>query len=306
MESKAFILGKSNYYTEMLREKILKYSYRMKITLASVFVILVLCVLLALSIHMMYGRFQRYFFIGDPDFDLPLSRSRWRDTIWNPQSGSYVTVSNGICELYYSETRGENWGASILFQGRYPHNGIQWLPLIVGDSEQTAKDEDFCSFSGHVPKGKFLLETRFKVVQRTFQHDVGFDDPKGNIGLDLMCSINDLDYDQESRSCVHIGIIFGGFVWNGDVFEDAAEGTEWVERNAIYDPDIHVSLFVHKVSALSTWQTVVLDLGEIINRVFVLLQTDNIHKLNVYGLQLYVEGVGVDVKAQFDYIRTKV
>lgn len=282
----------------------------MKGLIGSILFILVLCVgFLALPIikeTIYYGRFQRYFFIGDDDFVGLLGHSRWRDTIWNPQSGSYVTVSNGIAEFYYNETTGDNWGASILFQGAYPHYGIKWLPLLIGRNEAEAKDEEFVIFKADRPidKGNLWLETKFKVMDRNFRHDVTGDDPKGNVGLEFLASVNDMSYDE--HWCVRVAVVFSGFIWNGSAFEEVSKDIYYIQRGALYDEDVHVTFWVHEISALDTWQIVKFDYGKLINKVFELLEDDGVEKLTVYGFQLYAEGIGVDVKAQFDYVRTMV
>jgi len=210
-----------------------------------------------------------------------------------------------VAELLYNETTGEYWGASILFQGKYPHSGPKWLPLLVGRTEDEAKDSEGACFRGDkpIPRGKYWLKAKFMLVEREFNVQPDFDDAKGNVGLEFLCQINDLDYD---FMALRIAVVFSGFIWNGTGFEEVGKDTYWVQRKGLYDNDIHIAFFVHEISGLNEWQVIAVDLGEIINRAFSLVEEEGVEKITIRGFQLYVEGLGVSVKAKFDYVKTRV
>lgn len=248
-----------------------------------------------------------YFFFGDTEFVTPLSQGRWKTTIWNFQSDSYVKLENGIVELQYCEYTGNYWGASILFQGKYPKGGIGHLPLLSGRNEKEVKETDGITFLRNypIPKGKYWLETRFIVLNRTFLHEVAFDKAKYNVGIDLMFAVNDFDYEDLTAPVVHAGLIFSGEIWQDGLGWIKVEiGDEWVFKDE--EQRFHVSMFVFKISNVNEWQVCRVDFGEYLNRIFVLLQRENVNKLTLKGVQVYAESIGAKIQAKIDYIRTVV
>lgn len=248
---------------------------------------------------------KEYFFIKDPEFFSGLDNFQWKDSIWNPQGGSYVKMQNGILELFYNETEGIDWGNSQVFQGEYPRHQAKWGSLLVGENEETAEErEDGVTFDEKIPEETFWLKAKFKVISRKFNVDPVDDDPKGNIGLEVLCQFNDADYDKDFA--LRIGVMFGGFVWNGTTFNEVAKGTEWKMNGTTYDPDLHFLTWVHEITEVGEWQSVVIDYGKIFNRVFDAFEGDGLKSMTIRGLQLFAEGIGIQVKTQFDSVKTEI
>jgi len=236
---------------------------------------------------------------------MPLGFSNWKDTIWNEQGNSYVKIENGIADLFYNEKTGE-WGASILFQGKYPHSGYRWRKLLVGETLENAEFQDCAIFLSKYPieRGKYWLEAKWKLVERKFNINPLIDDAKGNVGIEFIAQINDLNYDADYCNCVRIAIVFCGFKWNGSDFEEIKKGEYWIQKGGLYDRDFHITFFVDELREIGKWQATKVDLGYYINKVFELLKDEGVEKLSIRLIQLYVEGVGVALNAQFDYVRT--
>ena len=131
-------------------------------------------------------------------------------------------------------------------------------------------------------------------------------EPKGNVGFELICQINDLDYNAEYRNNIRIAFVFSGFVWNGSEFEEVEKGIYWVQRKGIYDPDIHITFFVDEVKRVGEWQFTEIDLGYYINRAFELVKDEGVSSLTVRCIQLYAEGIGIYINAQFDFVEIQL
>lgn len=247
------------------------------------------------------GTARQYFFITDPEFTSVLI---WKESIWNPQGGSYVNASDGILELFYNETEGKDWGNSQVFLGKYPRHQAEWVPLRVGENEDKAVIDGYATFDGKIPEETFWLKAKFKVTSRGFNVYPVDDDPKGNVGMEVLCQFNTIDYD--SDFALRIGVMFSGFVWNGSAFNEVEKGTEWIMRGTQYDPDLHFLTWVHEMNKIGEWQSVVIDYGSIFNRVFDAFAGDGLQSITVKGLQVFAEGIGVDVKTQFDHVKTEV
>jgi len=248
--------------------------------------------------------YQDYVFIGDEDFIMDLGFSRWKDTIWNEEGGAYSEIENKIADLFYNETDGDSWGASILFQGEYP-NGIKYRKILGGVSEDKAKEVDYVSFSSKypIPKGKYWLEAKWRLVDREFNVKPSFDDAKGNMGIEFIGQIGDYPY---SKKAVRIAFVFCGFAWNGSDFEETPKGSHFIEKKGLYDNDVHITFFIDELKNLNEWQTTRIDLGSYINQVFELLEDEGITELKIRLIQIYVEGIGVSIHGQYDYVRAWV
>jgi hypothetical protein len=224
------------------------------------------------------GTARQYFFITDPEFTSVLI---WKESIWNPQGGSYVNASDGILELFYNETEGKENEDKAVINGYATFDGV-----------------------GKIPEETFWLKAKFRVISRGFNVYPVDDDPKGNVGMEVLCQFNDVDYDNDFA--LRIGVMFSGFVWNGSAFNEVEKGTEWIMRGTQYDPDLHFLTWVHEMTKIGEWQSVVIDYGSIFNRVFDAFAGDGLQSITVKGLQVFAEGIGIDVKTQFDYVKTEI
>jgi len=267
---------------------------------------------------------QNYFFMGEndeEDFNISFPRSRWNPFIWHGsendslKANSRVMIENGVLDLFNNETTGRDWGSSIVIQGRFPHDDrrLRARQLLVGPEKSRAEDKEYCEFQRvrSIPQRSFWLEVRLRFERRVVEREevdvLRAESPSGDVGIDLIFAINDLDYDGTpygQRCCVHFDIIFAGFRFNGSWIE-ISEGTVRIFEDGGYgDGDIHVSYYVYRWRMDGRWQTVQVDIGRLINELFANLSKYDVEKLRLYGWQLYVDGIGLSVNVQFDYMRT--
>ncbi len=254
---------------------------------------------------------QEYFFIGDESFSISdLAHSRWKIHYWNKQANSYVNVTNGIADLFYNETTGSDWGCSALIEGAMPHGWFSHLPILVGATKDKAENKLYCEFEKGKKLRGYILEAKVKFVSRNFEHEITdntkSDVPKGNVGIDFMFAINDLNYyaPESERVCVHLDLYFASFRYENGEFKENNVGDFFIVDECGYDKDIHVGWVIGEWIDDGEWHIIRVDLGDIIYKLFGKLESYGISKLRCHVWQLYIEGIGVSVHAQFDYIKT--
>ena len=177
----------------------------------------------------------------------------------------------------------------------------------MGYSQNKLLEDEECVFvRNRIPKGVFWLKARFIILERNYKANPSFDEPKYNVGFEIMAQINDDDY-HEGRA-LRIAIVFSGAIWNGSSFNEVDKDTWFIQNGGLYDNDVHVVFFVHEITELNKWYVVVVDLGNTINKALNLLRNEglDIKKITIRGLQLYAEALGCEIKAKFDYIKTYV
>lgn len=270
---------------------------------------------------------QQFFFFEDPDFQIEsnsLSR-KWNSTIWNPGSGSgsYAEISSELARFRYDETTGRDWGAAILFQGKYFHNIGNWSRILGGTNETSAKRAEGISFDKDFKPKNYLISTRLKITERRFNREViseRHSTPKANIGVELMASFACVGSDgrlHESNyfnpgnvtSSVRIAILLASFSWDGSKFvhKPIQHNRDYFvpAGSSFYDADYHIGFIRGYMPNLDEWYEFNIDLGEMISLAFHVLNNEgpgNIEMIIVRGVQVYAEAIGVSVSTIIDYV----
>ncbi|MFQ6086520.1 MAG: hypothetical protein ACE5OV_00705 [Candidatus Bathyarchaeia archaeon] len=275
---------------------------------------------------------QSYFFFQDPDF-LNDSRSlmkKWTEWTWKGQgqvsAGSFSNITNGVAWLKNVEDTGTSWSSSVVFQGRMPENWRVWGKLLGGKDLATAKPVEGVTFHRDfpIPKGKFFLETKVKLINRTYLASVSesvASAPKGDVGIALMCSFEYIGKDGKIHGsnyeapdagrikAVHIDVLFSSFYWSGSTWIP-------IQYNNLfgtpYDLDYHISITVqNQITEVGVWKEITVDMAEIFSKTYDLISrygwgTKDVISITVHGIQVYVDGIGISLEAQYDYIKTTV
>lgn len=281
---------------------------------------------------------QEYFFFQDSTFEVDTMSSlrKWDYTIWNSNPESYANITGGIAHLKYNESTGSQWGAAILYQGKYFHSQGQFGHILGGANEKTAEErEDGVTFRADNPlkTGQYFLNVSAMTVERTYLHSVDDDFggvAKGNIGIELMASytqrmpngtVVEPDYDDldtTHRSNIRISIVISSFNWSENKFMDYPEFEgDWYWDTGHYDNDYHMHLVRGKMENISQWYVFKIDMAEIIDTVFTVLNSETnsagltscpamIDTITIHGVQVYVEGIGILIEARIDYVQLTV
>lgn len=306
----------------------------------SLFAVLLVVVLLILLLPQPFP-IQQLFFFQDPNFELDTSlpTRKWNHSIWHNNSDSYVNITNGIAYFKYNESTGSQWGASILYQGHFVHSSMPtYSQILGGKTEATAIPTDGVTFHKDysIPANQYFLNVKIMLVDRKKIVNVPEDCPKGNIGIELMCSYtqklpngqvispyyfnNDLSY----RNNIRIAIVISSFKWNTTLnkftdYEVAgySGGSDWYWDNSSYDNDYHLHLVRGVMNQTGVWKEFKIDLSEIISTTFSVLNSPTpiaaltsvpayIETITIRGVQVYVEGIGVSVEARMDYVHPAI
>lgn len=267
---------------------------------------------------------QKYFFFQDPDLlnDSKSQTKKWFEWIWQGQPESFSNITNGLAWLKTVENTGSNWSSAVVVQGRMPHDWVNHEKLLNGKDLATAKPAEGITFHRDfpIPSGKFFLKTKVKLVDRLFLVNVSESMggvPKGDIGIALMCSFEYVgqdgklyksDYatwDPTKANAVHLDIYFSSFYWNDSTFLPIHYYTLWPDNP--YDSDYHIAITVeNQITELGVWKEITVDMAEIFSKTFNWLKAKNVVTITVHGVQVYVDGIGVSLEAQYDYIKTIV
>jgi hypothetical protein len=271
---------------------------------------------------------QSYFFFQDPDFldDSKSLTKKWFEWVWQGQLGSFSNITDGLGWVKIVEDTGINWSSAAFIQGRMPHDWANWQKLLSGKTLDTAKPAEGVKFHRDfaIPSGRFFLQTKVKMMNRTFLANVseGMGGvPQGDIGIALMCSFEYIGedgkiyrsdyeiYDPTKPNAVHIDIYFSNFRWNGSTFYPVRFNNLF---DTPYDKDYHIAITVqNQITQVDVWHEITVDMAEIFSKSFDLINTHgwgpkNVVAITVHGVQVYVDGIGISLEAQYDYIKTIV
>ena len=259
-----------------------------------------------------------FFFIKDSEFNISLDRNIWwiKET-WhhNEYSGGYIQIQNGVLRLFYNETTGDYYGNSGVVQGRHT-DGRRAQNLWVGESPTEGGFSQYITLPKNVPKGKFWLKVRFRIVRMGFNVYPSILHPdysRVNLGITLMCAINDKPFNLDAQT-LWLDIYFAGYCLNETDIWVIPKNERYVAYDVYTDPpnihdnDIHAGYFVHEVypKDFKKWTTIDIDLGDYISRTLHLIDRTDIKTIRVYGFILFVEALGAYSEVEYDYIKTYV
>jgi len=188
-----------------------------------------------------YEQLVKYFFIGDSDFTKSFDENVWWDVeAWNRNPDSISEIENGTLHLFYNETDGDSYGNSGVYQGRHP-DGRHTSQLWIGRSSEEANFSDYVIFPKSMMSDKFLLNVSFRIHRMGFNLYPSASDPNArvNLGLTLMCAINDKPFTLEAQT-LWLDIYFAGYSLNENDIWFISEDANYTD-----DPDdVHAGYFV--------------------------------------------------------------
>lgn len=250
-----------------------------------------------------YEQLVKYFFVKESNFSVSLDENVWWGVeAWNRNPDSVSEIRNGVLHLFYNETKGEWFGNSGVFQSRHK-DGRYTNQLWVGRSEEEANSSDYVILPKSMLSGKFWLNATFKILKMGFNRYPSALDPNAriNLGLTLMCAINDEPFTPEAQT-LWLDIYFAGYSLN--------EANIWVikkdEKYVTIHEDIHAGYFVWEVnpSELGKEISISVDLGEYISKTLNIITQVDIKTIRVYGFIVFVECLGAYAEVEYDQIET--
>jgi len=249
----------------------------------------------------------KYFFVQDPNFTTPLDKNVfWGVEAWNKNPDSICEVRNGTLHLFYNETIGNSYGNSGVSQGTHTYGyGARLHQLLVGDSPENAYNSDCVIFPKNMQTGKFWLETKFRIMNVSFNCYPTVYDPRVarvNLGLTLMCAINNLPLNQTGQN-LWLDIYFAGYsLPNKTNIWLIPKDANYVDQTG----DIHAGYFVGEVPQkdFGNWISMQIDLGDYINKTLNLITKIDIKTIRVYGFILFVECLGAYAEVEYAFVNT--
>lgn len=250
-----------------------------------------------------YEQLVKYFFIQNSNFTIPLDENPyWNVEDWHGNPDSISKIENGLLHLFYNETKGDWFGNSGVYQGKHP-DGRYTQQLCVGRTSETANFSDYVVFPKSMMNDKFRLKAKFRILKMGFNRYPKVLDPNArvNLGITLMCAINDDPFNVEAQT-LWLDVYFAGYSLN--------ENDIWVihkDDNYTASPaDIHAGYFVDEVdpSDFGKWHETSIDLGDYISKTLNLLTETDIKTIRVYGFIVFVESLGAYAEVEYDYVET--
>jgi len=170
----------------------------------------------------------------------------WNVEDWHGNPDSISEIENGILHLFYNETKGDWFGNSGVYQGRHPDGRSTTNQLLVGRTPGTANFGDYVVFPKSMMSDKFGLEAKFRILRMDFNRyptDPTLDtNARVNLGITLMCAINDDPFNAEAQT-LWLDVYFAGYSLN--------ENDKWaIRKDENYNArlaDIHAGYFVDEV-----------------------------------------------------------
>lgn len=254
-----------------------------------------------------------YFFFRDVKLGNTVARV-WGNWTWNKSvengglfDGYSRFCSSGGADLFYNESGGKGWGGAIFLQGTHPHTFRD--SILGGINRQSAVLEEYISFkrTDEIPENEFILSAKVMVHERNY---TGFGDSVeavSNVGIDLMFSYDDADYhdpDWNHSVAVHADVILSRVWWDN---ENKIHHNEIGESSVApfgYDADYHLPLIRGKIETLGVWNTFEIDLGEIVETIFNLLQ--GVNTIHFRGVQVYIDGISSYTRATYSWVFTRI
>jgi len=263
------------------------------------------------SINLLLG-IHDFFFFQDPEFlnGSDPAEIRWEGSSWNFSSrfsGDFA-IQDGLATLFYNENSGDEWGGTVLVQGKLPHQWGSYLQLLGGTSQEDAKPVEYVVFERRhpIPEGKFLLKAKVKVTERSYTVFGSYGEAVSNVGVDLMFGFDAADYDDPDTSktaAIHADVILSRVAWDNSTKTQTHTPPQSAISPSPYDKDYHLTLIRGQITQLNTWYTFDIDLAEIINTIF---NSTKKGTIRYYGAQVYADGIGSYTTAIFDYVKTTV
>jgi len=253
-----------------------------------------------------YDQLVKYFFIKDSNFTISLAENpQWKVEAWHENPDSICEIRDSILHLFYNETSGDWFGNSGVFQGNHTDGRSTNHALWAGESPEEADFSDYVTFPRAMFSGKFGLEARFRIIRMGFNRyptNQTLDyNARVNLGITLMCAINDKPFNLESQT-LWLDIYFAGYSLN--------ENDIWViQKDENYNDtlaDIHAGYFVDEVdpSDFGEWHETSIDLGDYISKTLKLITETDIKTIRVYGFIVFVECLGAYAEVEYDYTET--
>ena len=250
-----------------------------------------------------YDQLVKYFFVKDSNFTTSLDENvYWDNETWHKNPDSTIEIENGILHLFYNETTGEWFGNSGVYQGNHTDERYT-TQLWAGRSLEEANFSDYVIFPKSMMSNKFWLNVKFRILKMGFNRYPNVLDPNArvNLGITLMCAINDKPFNLEAQT-LWLDIYFAGYSLN--------ETNIWVilkdENYVAYYDDIYAGYFVGEVPTtdFGKWIIMSIDLGDYISKTLNLITKIDIKTIRVYGFIVFVECLGAYAEVEYDYVET--
>lgn len=175
--------------------------------------------------------------------------------------------------------------------------------MWIGRSSEEANFSDYVIFPKSMISDKFRLNVKFRIHRMGFNLYPSALDPNArvNLGLTLMCAINDKPFTPEAQT-LWLDIYFAGYSLNENDIWFISEDANYTD-----DPDdLHAGYFVGEVdpSDFGEWITMSIDLGDYISKTINLITKIDIKTIRVYGFIVFVECLGAYAEVEYDYVET--
>jgi len=259
-----------------------------------------------------YEQLRSFFFFQDPEFlyGLGSDEIKWEGSSWNFSSRftGDSNIQEGLATLFYNESTGDEWGGTVLVQGKLPHKWGKHLQPLEGTTKANAKPVEYVMFENKspIPEGKFLLKVKVMVTERSYTVFGSYGEAVSNVGVDLMFGFDNANYndpDVLKQVAIHADVILSRVAWDNSTKTESHTSDQSVISPSPYDNDTHLTLIRGQITQLDTWHTFEIDLAEIINTIFSLTKKETIR---FYGAQVYTDGIGSYTTAIFNYVETTV
>lgn len=280
------------------------------ITVTTIGVVILIIWFLTVNLPIDYPGY--FFFFQDPEFHNGLGSDeiKWEGSSWNFSSNftGDFDIQGGLATLFYNESTGDEWGGTVLVQGKLPHEWGKYLQPLEGLTKANAKPVEYVTFENKspIPEGKFLLKVKVMVTERNYTVFGSYREAVSNVGVDLMFGFDEANYndpDTGKTVAIHADVILGRVAWDNSTKTETHTPNQSVISPSPYDKDYHLTLIRGQITQLNTWHTFKIDLSEIINTIFSLTKSETIR---YYGAQVYTDGIGSYTTAIFDCVETTV
>ena len=255
-----------------------------------------------------------YFFFRDVKFTNTIARV-WGNWTWNKsiENGGFFDGysrfrSSGGADLSYNETGDKGWGGAMFLQGTHPHTFRE--SILGGANRQSVVLKEYISFkrTDEIPENEFILSSKVMVHERNYTDFGDSVEAVSNVGIDLMFGYDDADYhdsDWNHPAAIHADVILSRVWWDNET--KALHHNEIGESSVApfgYDADYHLPLIRGKIETLGVWSTFEIDLAEIVETIFVLLE--DVNTIHFRGVQVYIDGKSSYAKATYSWVLTKI